>query len=49
MPQDSILTEPDKENPESEDLAGNKKSAVVPLSDVNAPTIEPLANGMSVT
>lgn len=48
MPQDSILIEPDKENPESEDLGGNKKNAVIPLSDVNAPTIEPLANGMSI-
>ena len=49
MPQNSILIEPDKENPESKDLGGSKKIAVIPLSDVNAPTIEPLANGMSIT
>lgn len=48
MQQNSILIDPDKENPESEGLGGNKKNAVIPLSDVNAPTIEPLANGMSV-
>ena len=48
MPQESILIESDKDNPESEELGMNKKKVVIPLSDVNAPTVAPLTIGMSV-